>query len=654
MFRANHRWILIAVAAALITLLATAHGYLPFVADDALISFRYSERLLDGKGLTFTDGERVEGYSNALWVLVVAAGGLITRDLILVGRIAGTIAMCLAVVAFIPVLRVMAARSSAASTAPAGARAAPAAPAASGVGTIDRLSPLAVAMPAFAGLSLLALSHGPAIWAIGGLEQGLQTALLAWAMTLIVMPSLRADSAAAPRADDVPLAAGVILALLVWTRPDGALFVALAAGALILVHGMSMTTVRAIGRLAALPALAWFAQLAFRLVYYDDWFPNTAYAKLAMTRAHVLAGLHYLGEGLWSHVAIVIAAAAGLLVARPFRRREIVVPLVIAIGWSLYVISVGGDTFPGRRHFLPVLLCLVLIVTVTWRRGLGRLPLAAQIAALIVLGAIHVHQQRGDEWNDVARRELWEWDCGLVMSTVRTAFAETQPLIAADPIGCVGYFGKLPTLDMLGLTDRYLAHHRPADFGTGHLGHELGDGRYVLSRSPAIVFPCTPGAPPGACFRSGIEMFAMKEFQQRYALVAVYRSELLFRPFLWFDVTSAKLGVVRTDREIRLPGFLFAGPGVGYALLSADGRLVAKLATDAVATLDKPAAFPSVSTAADAAARPWIARAIASEPMEVSIEGSVIRVKTGPRGGELAEVVLSRRSGDNDRVSDPR
>ena len=81
----------------------------------------------------------------------------------------------------------------------------------------------------------------------------------------------------------MPLAAGIILALLVWTRPDGALFVALAAAALVLVHGVSTATLRGIVRLAALPALAWFAQLAFRLVYYNDWVPNTAYAKVALS-----------------------------------------------------------------------------------------------------------------------------------------------------------------------------------------------------------------------------------------------------------------------------------------------------------------------------------------------------------------------------------
>src|SRR5689334_4151274 len=44
-----------------------------FVVDDAYISFRYARRLVQGLGLTWTDGPRVEGYSDLLWVLLVAA-----------------------------------------------------------------------------------------------------------------------------------------------------------------------------------------------------------------------------------------------------------------------------------------------------------------------------------------------------------------------------------------------------------------------------------------------------------------------------------------------------------------------------------------------------------------------------------------------------
>ena len=44
-----------------------------FVTDDAFISFRYARNLSEGYGLVFNPGfERVEGYSNFLWVLVLA------------------------------------------------------------------------------------------------------------------------------------------------------------------------------------------------------------------------------------------------------------------------------------------------------------------------------------------------------------------------------------------------------------------------------------------------------------------------------------------------------------------------------------------------------------------------------------------------------
>jgi arabinofuranosyltransferase len=304
------------------------------------------------------------------------------------------------------------------------------------------------------------------------------------------------------------------------------------------------------------------------------------------------------------------------------------------------VVSIGGDIFPGRRHFLPVLWCLAVLVAVTWRNAAGRLPLAAQLAVFVLLVSVHGYQQRTDRANTVAHDEVWEWDCGLVAASLGKEFGELQPLVAADALGCVGYFSKLPMLDMLGLTDRYLAHNRPADFGRGPIGHELGNGRYVLSRSPAIVVTCV--ASPAPCYRSGTEMLALPEFHRRYVLVAMRTQELLYHSYLWFDVTSSRLGTVRSEREIRLPGFLFGGPDIGYAMRSRDRRFVARLSSDAVITLDKPALFDPLSAGRASISSKWTVRAIASQPMEASIDGSMIRIKTGPNGGELQEVVLTR------------
>lgn len=44
-----------------------------FLCDDAFISFRYARNLVEGHGLVFNPGERVEGYTNFLWVLELAA-----------------------------------------------------------------------------------------------------------------------------------------------------------------------------------------------------------------------------------------------------------------------------------------------------------------------------------------------------------------------------------------------------------------------------------------------------------------------------------------------------------------------------------------------------------------------------------------------------
>jgi len=44
-----------------------------FLCDDAFISFRYARNLLEGHGLVFNPGEYVEGYTNFLWILELAA-----------------------------------------------------------------------------------------------------------------------------------------------------------------------------------------------------------------------------------------------------------------------------------------------------------------------------------------------------------------------------------------------------------------------------------------------------------------------------------------------------------------------------------------------------------------------------------------------------
>ncbi|MCB9729974.1 MAG: DUF2142 domain-containing protein [Deltaproteobacteria bacterium] len=169
-----------------------AARYHPFISDDALISLRYAARLLDGRGLTWASGPAVEGYSNLLWTLSVAALGALGVDLIVAARLLG--AACMLVVAAVI------------------ARPRP--------GGRFELAPLL-------GLSMMALTAPVAVWTIGGLEQPMVAALLAVALAATF--SALADADGRPRQGAV---AAVAFGLLCLTRPDGPIFVVATVGAI--------------------------------------------------------------------------------------------------------------------------------------------------------------------------------------------------------------------------------------------------------------------------------------------------------------------------------------------------------------------------------------------------------------------------------------
>ena len=82
-------WVAAAALPALCVFLVQVGWTYPFFSDDSFISLRYAERLLEGQGLTWTDGERVEGYSNLLWVLLVALFGACGVELVTAARALG-------------------------------------------------------------------------------------------------------------------------------------------------------------------------------------------------------------------------------------------------------------------------------------------------------------------------------------------------------------------------------------------------------------------------------------------------------------------------------------------------------------------------------------------------------------------------------------
>jgi hypothetical protein len=543
----------LAVAAAgAAVLLAHALYRLPFFVDDAFISLRYVQRFLDGQGLTWTDGDRVEGYSNLLWVLACAALGALGIDLMWAARILGVLGSAAALCAVVA-----------------------AAPPRS----------VSDALPALAGALAFAVSGTVAIWTIGGLEQPLLVGLLGWAFVLL-FPTL--DPAGTGR--ERWLAPGLLLALVCLTRPDGALLVAGTLLGLLLVRGRDARSLRLAGRLALLPALAVLGQLAFRLAYYGEWVPNTALVKLAFGWLRLRYGLFYLIGGLGSLLPLVILAGGLAMVvvrggAADRRIRFVGVPVLL---WGVYIVAIGGDVNAAWRHHTLIALGLALMIAIGFaeleaRGGGARVAArAGAAAALFLVWAI----QLTDPQLDRARAERWQWDGEVVGRLLGTAFAAEQPLLAVDAAGSVPYFSRLPAVDMLGLSDGYLAHHPPADFGSGALGHELGDGAYVLSRKPDLVLFCHSFTKPEPCFRSGVEMMGSPEFAASYRLIRLEGQDpYRFRAVIWARAENGRIGIRRSQDEVVVPAWFATDTATSAAHLGFDRKLVVSVAPRSPAAL---------------------------------------------------------------------
>jgi hypothetical protein len=470
-----------AVVLALIFLALQARHYWPFIADDAFISLRYSQRLMHGKGLTWTGGRPVEGYSNLLWVLLCAGLGSLGMDLVLAARLLGIVSVLAAFASIAVYIRIAL--------------------------PLER-RPLAAACALFS----FALSSPVAVWAIGGLEQGLVIALLGWALIGVTLFLRRGRTAPL-------LCTGVLLAAITLTRADGfvfplLLFAGLAAG-LAAAHAQRLKIAPALAVLAP-SAVAYIAQLLFRLRYYGEWLPNTAYVKVSFTLHRLFTGFRYVAAASLEEASLLLLGAAGcfFMWRSPARHALAGVLLIIGIGFSLYLVLIGGDIFPAARHFLPVILVLCFAAAhasqLAERPGGRTAPRPClALVALALLAILSRRQAVGAEW------ERWEWQNKFVGLYIKQHFP-ANALVASDAAGAIPFYSERDAIDPLGLNDYHIAHLRSADRGEGKIGHELGDGSYVLDHEPAVIVFASGGADPGAT--SDYQILADPRFKQLYEL----------------------------------------------------------------------------------------------------------------------------------------
>ncbi len=453
-----------------------------FVCDDAFITLRYAKQFAVHGAPVYNLSEKVEGYTNFLWMVFAA---LFFKVGLNEFRVVHTLSM-------IAAFSVM-----------------------GGVSLLWRNVRLGSQAWMLVPMALVGVTSTIAAWTGGGLESVLYAGLLASGLGLAARAIGHDES-------KVAYAAGACLGFASLTRPEGVVPMALFA-----------LLALAMRRKKGWPVL-WRASAAFsavfvpffvwRFAYYGAPLPNTFYLKTSGVGSELRArGLEYLRLALDDFGAPIMVMLAALCVpaceiqepespedARG--RRALLWLLRLNVAFVLpYVMSVGGDFLALYRFFAPAIpllavgFCLgVLHLKVMLPPSVGASARAWWVTVVVVVVA-GAH----------TLRQLQMSETSLTQNDPRQAAAHVEPLhwtalyakrwgamgrwiaehakpgdgMAVGAAGAMPFYAGLEVnnLDILGLCDEYVAKH-----GT-LVGSRPGHQRrsplaYTLSKRPVFLF----------------------------------------------------------------------------------------------------------------------------------------------------------------------
>jgi hypothetical protein len=472
---------------AAIVIFAGLSFYLRTIHDDAFISFRYAKNLVEGNGLVFNIGERVEGYTNFLWIVLLSpflAAGL---DIIPVSQVLGVI--------FGGLTMLMIYRFSC---------------------RTDRTG----GFTCLIAVAFLAVNLSFAYWDSSGLETHFFTFLVLWGV-LRKIDEIR-DQEKFP-------ASSIILALASMARPEGLLVF----GSVLLYETLDRLirqrrfrpNLKAIGLflLAFLPYYLW------RYAYFGYPLPNTFYAKTGGGINQVRRGLLYTG-GFLVMYGILPLLSGFLLLFRKERKSWHMMLVTVVTLYTLYIVFVGGDHMILYRFFVPLIPLIFLLAQEGFRSlpeitRLGRRSVAVIFIALLVLTLLPFGSRHRTKIYGM-RDQI---DCWIELGNWFGENAEPGEMIALGAAGAIPYYSGLRTIDYYGLVDIHIAHSESKHSGKGYAGHDKGDADYLLALEPDYIIPYPKLVAEPAMtaedlkiqFRHGpqLDIWNHPEFQENYEVM---------------------------------------------------------------------------------------------------------------------------------------
>ncbi len=417
-----------------------------YTLDDAFIGFRYAQNLAAGRGLVFNEGERVEGYTNFLWIILLAAVPNLSAHVVLAAKVLGILfnVLTLVVCFFL------------------------------GGTTPSTKAP-------FYGGALLLIGSNAALIASG--VDGLETPLFTLLMSSAVLAYLKGLRAAAPREQAAWLAAASFLfGLLVLTRPDGAL-----TYALVWLHAAWRFRFRRRQlALFTIPFLLLFAPyFLWRWQYYGAFFPNTFYAKHGGSAMLFSRGAARIRNFLGLQGGGLLAAGAVALSAALFASSESTVLALAVLSRLLFELWSGGEWSGYFRFLVPTLPFLWILIERLLAGGVrvaglgrrGACLLAGLLALMLANQMLHFLSLRRQLFEphrigfERAHVALGKW------LKTNSPFNAT---IAVGDIGAVSFYSGLRVIDTAGLANTHVARLPGVLYGKADPG-------YVLSQKPQFI-----------------------------------------------------------------------------------------------------------------------------------------------------------------------
>ncbi len=432
-----------------------------FVGDDAYISFRYAANLVDGLGLVWNPGEAVEGYTNFLWVLLMAGSLSVGVPPEIAANVISIGCSVLLLMTFLYLFSNL-----------------------HGMNSPWTWLPLLV----------LSLSASFTAWSTSGLETMFFSLLLFGGFILFIRE--RNTNA------EFPVLSSVAFAVATLTRPDGGVFI-IAAGLFFLFDIVWKKRSFRSGVIWALPYIAIVgAHFLWRYSYYGYWLPNTFYAKVA--GLWLAQGVNYLWLfGVTYRIVWFIPFALVPVIVR--RDYTSCLFFGVVINYLLYILYVGGDAFEFRFLVVvfPYLYWLIVDgIALVFSARLSAAPLryGAMFVAVIATagllwtthyGAAHPIAKKYRHGNGTlegiqkfanGRVEQASFIKGLIDKGV----LPEDLVIGVGASGAVPYFTGLPTVDRRGLNDTYIAHMPLKK--RGRIAHEHNAPYDYLVKRKVVVF----------------------------------------------------------------------------------------------------------------------------------------------------------------------